>query len=229
MMHAETGRPRQLTPKLAIMKTFLRPCGIGLLCGALLTLAVNAIIAPLMFHSRSLGIPPETTGLFLFRQSLSGLAALMLIFGSLGVHLMQRDRAGRFGAVSFVFAFIGSCLLFAVEFTDVFVFYPLAGINLAALSAIDKHPLTSIGFASAAGVFALGWLLLAISVWRTGILPRWAAIAAAAGLVLIPLLQASPLHAWGAIIANGIFSVGLAGLGVAVAKRGPSALENPEK
>jgi hypothetical protein len=193
-----------------------RRCGIALVFAGTLTILINGIVAPFMLARH---LPPEvvpTTNIYLLRQSLSGLAALLLIFGCLGIHLVQREASGIFGAVAFVTAFIGGCLLFAVEFADVFILPAVAVASPETYVAIDKNPFMSIGFGSAAALFTIGWLLLAISVWRIRLLPRWAAITTFAGLFLIPILQA-PFGFPGGIAGNVVFGLGLMGLGFAVA------------
>jgi hypothetical protein len=199
------------------MKGFNRGCGLALLLGGALTILINVIISPLLFadHTSSVRM---TTRLFLLRQSASGLTALLLLFGCTGLHLVQRNASGKFGAAAFGVLFVGCALLFSVEFADVFVLRAVAQTNLDTLAAIDKNSLMNIGFASTAGLFAAGWLLLSISIWRTGVLPRWAAVTTSVGLLSIPLLQASPLHLSGAIAGNVVFGVGLIGLGHALAK-----------
>lgn len=196
---------------------FSRRCGVALVIAGALTILINVILTPLL-HGRQ--FPPAvvpTTTLYLVRQSLSGVAALLLIFGSLGIHLVQREASRVFGALAFVAAFIGGCLLFAVEFADVFVLPAVAVASPETYVAIDKNPFMSIGFGSAAGLFATGWLLLSISVWRIRLLPRWAAITTFAGLFLIPLLQA-PFGFPGGIVGNVVFGLGLMGLGRAMAR-----------
>jgi hypothetical protein len=48
---------------------------------------------------------------YLARQSASAVAALLFIFGSLGLYLAIREGSGVFGAVAFVTAFVGSCFV----------------------------------------------------------------------------------------------------------------------
>jgi len=45
------------------------------------------------------------------------------------------------------------------------------GVDLNGDSFYSTYTLT-IGFASAAGLFALGWLLLAISIWLTKVIAQ---------------------------------------------------------
>jgi hypothetical protein len=196
---------------------FNRRCGAALLFGGVLTILINAILSPLLLSEHSQPSLEPATTVFLVRQSASGLVALLLIFGSLGLHLAQRTASGVFGGIAFVTAFIGGCFLFGVEFTDVFVLRAVAQASADTYAAIDKNTFMTIGFASAAALFAIGWLLLSISVWRTGKLSRWAALTTFAGLFLIPALQAG-LGVVGAIVGNAVFGIGLAGLGWALTK-----------
>ena len=204
---------------------FSRGCGVALLLAGALTALINLILTPLL-HGQHL--PPEvvpSTNIYFLRQSLSGLAALLLIFGCLGIHFVQRSASGLFGAIAFLIAFVGGCLLFAVEFTDVFVLPAVARANAETYLAIDKNVFMSIGFAFVAGLFAIGWLLLSVTAWRTRLLPRWAAITTFAGLCLVPLLQAS-LGLPGGIAGNAVFGIGLIGLGFGVIKASPPFLNS---
>ena len=203
------------------MSGFTRGCGRALLFGGALVVLINVVITPLL--PRSQGSAAVMSGsIFLLRQSASGVAALLLLFGCLGLHLVQRTTSGVFGAAAFLIAFVGSSLLFAVEWTNVFVLRAVARTNADTLGAIDKNPLMNVGFATATGLFALGWFLLSISMWRARVLPRWAALATLAGLLAVPVLQAL-MGVTGAVAGNILLGVGLMGLGRAVARVSTSA------
>jgi hypothetical protein len=103
--------------------------------------------------------------------------------------------------------------LFAVEWADVFVLRTVAHINPATFAQLDRDAFSNIGFASAAGMFVLGWLLMSISVWRSGAVFRHGAKVTLSGLIAIPLLQAGPWKAVGAVVGNLIFGAGLLILG----------------
>ena len=196
---------------------FVRGCGLALAAGGALTILINLIFTPLLFRAN---IPPAivpTTQLFLLRQSTSALAALLIIFGCLGVglHLRQRTGPSVGSTAAFLAAFIGSCFVLAVEFCDVFVLRTVAQTNRDTYVAIDKSSFMNIGMASGVGLFALGWLFLSGNIWRLKLLPRWAALATFLGLILIPGLQ-TPFGVVGAMIGNAVFGSGLIGLGWAL-------------
>jgi hypothetical protein len=187
-----------------------------MLLGGATMILINVIVTPLLPRQEGSGIV-MTTGIFLLRQSASALAALLLLFGSLGLHLARGMGSGVFAKTAFLVSFVGCAFLFAVEWTNVFVLRAVAQSTPAALDALDRTPLFNTGFASAAGLFALGWLLLSVGVWRARVFPRWAAVTTMAGLVSTPALQATPLGIGGAIAGNVVFGVGLMGLGRALA------------
>jgi hypothetical protein len=198
------------------MKPFIRSCGVALCLGGALTILINVVISPLMPASKD-GAVVMLTNTYLLRQSASGVAALLLLAGSLGLHLAQRPASGWLGTIAFLVSFVGGCALFAVEFVDVFVLRAVAQVAPETVAPLDKAPLMNIGFASAASLFALGWILLSITAWKTKILPRRAAQATLLGLFLIPILQGT-LGLVGAIVANVVFGGGLIGLGWALIK-----------
>ncbi|HYJ04620.1 MAG TPA: hypothetical protein VEX43_05770 [Chthoniobacterales bacterium] len=198
------------------MTKFIRSCGFALCFGGALTILINVVISPFMPANQD-GAVVMLTDVYLLRQSASGVAALLLLAGSIGLHLAQRPASGWLGTIAFLFSFVGGCALFAVEFVDVFVLRAVAQIAPETVGPLDKSPLMNVGFASAASLFALGWILLSITVWKTKILPRRAAQATLAGLFLIPILQGT-LGLVGAIVANLVFGGGLIGLGWALTK-----------
>ncbi len=202
------------------MKGFLRSCGIGLVSGAILLILINVILSPpylrLLQEGETLF---RTSGIYALRLSAALFDALLLLFGCLGLHLGQRNASGRFGATAFLVAFVGTSLLFAIEWANLFVLRAVAQTSPDALAVIDKSPLMNAGFASGAVLFMLGWLMFLASIWRTRVYPRWAAITGLAGLLLIPLLAATPLGLAGQIIGNVVFAFGLLGLGRALAAK----------
>jgi len=201
------------------MNEFNRGCGIALTLGAVLLILMNVFLSPFYLQALQQGDAIfRTSGIYSLRISAALVDAALLLFGCLGLHLGQRDVSGKFGAVAFLVAFIGTTLLFAVEWANLFVLRAVAQTSPEALSMLDKSTLMTVGFASGVGLFALGWLLLSISIWRANVFPRWAALTTLAGMLLIPVLGATPLGTVGQIAGNVIFGSGLIGLGYSLAK-----------
>ena len=148
----------------------------------------------------------------------AGVTAILLLFGCVGVYLSQRDSAGVFGTTTFLIVFVGNSLLVCIEWSNVFVFRAVAQSYPEALSILDKSTLINIGFASAAGLFAIGWILVAVTTIMSKLFARWIPITVIAGLVLIPVLGATPLGLTGAIIGNTVFGLRIAAMGWNLAK-----------
>lgn len=201
------------------MNGFIRGCGRALFLGGALTILINAVATPLLPRHQGSAVV-MSTGIFLFRESASGIVALLLIFGCLGLHLAPGPHSSLFGITAFLVSFLGGALLFAVEWANVFVMRAVAETSPETLLNLDHHSLLNIGFGFAAGTFALGWLLLSVHVWRARVLPRWAPLSTVAGMLSIPALQAI-LGLTGAIVGNAIFGAGLMGLGRALSTRSP--------
>jgi hypothetical protein len=199
------------------MSSFIRRCGIALVLAGGLLIVINVIISPSYLRFLEQGEAAfRTSGPYLIRLSVAVVDAVLLLIGCLGLHLAQRHVSGKVGAVAFAVSFLGTCLLIAIEWANVFVLRPLAQTSPESLEGLGDSALMTAGFASGAVLFMLGWLLMAASVWRSKVLPAWAAATTAAGLLAIPALGATPLGQNGQIVGNVIFGLGLAGMGRAL-------------
>lgn len=95
-------------------RVFLRWTGAALAAGGALTFLINACLTPLLPRAVSFA---ETVAspIFPWRAGMAAAAAALLMFGSVGLYLRQAERAGRFGAVAFAVALLGSALVLATE------------------------------------------------------------------------------------------------------------------
>lgn len=204
------------------MSSFIRRCGIALVLGGVLLVAINVIISPSYLRYLEQGEAVFRTSFpYLIRLSAALVDAMLLLVGCVGLHLAQKHASGKFGAVAFAVSFVGTSLLVAVEWANLFVLRAVAQTSPEALERLGDSVLVTAGFASGAVLFMLGWLLFATSIWRSRVLPAWAAATTAAGLLALPALGATPLGRNGQIIGNVIFGVGLAGLGRALMRTPP--------
>ena len=199
------------------MKETKRIFGVALVLGGGLMILLNVFLTPLMPSDQGEEVL-RTSAIYLYRLSASLIAALLLLFGCFGVFLAQRKVVGVFGTVAFLVAFVGNGLLVGVEWSNVFVLRALAQSSPEALGALDESKLLMIGFVSAAGLFALGWILLAASVIKSQVFARWIPVTVIVGLVLIPALGATPLGLAGAIAGNVVFGLGIMAMGRDLAK-----------
>lgn len=196
-------------------RVFLRWTGAALAAGGALTLLVNTCLTPLLPRPASYA---ETAAslIFAWRQGFAAAAAALLVFGSVGLYLRQADRAGPFGAVAFVVALLGSALVLATEWVQLFAVRDFALRAPKTLTTLYSGPglsLFDIGAMVAVGTFALGWLALAVVTLRARVLSRSAAILVIAGFFATPLLQPLLPGVWGAIISNSVLGAGWFWLG----------------
>jgi hypothetical protein len=203
---------------------FLRWSGAALATGGALTLLINVALTPrLAAHAPF--TETAASPLFVWRQGASTAAAACLLFGAVGLHLRQASRAGWFGALAFVLAFLGGAMLLATEWAEVFVVHTLAlgaPQSLAALESGHGPTLYDLGSMIAFATFALGWIALAAATLRAGAFPRAAAWLVIVGLFATPLLGAALHGAWGAAVGNAILGAGWFWLGLDVARARPS-------
>ena len=184
--------------------------GMSLAAGGVMTLLINSGLTPLLRPDASFS-ETAASSVFLYRQGLSALAAILLLFGSVGLYLRQVEHSGRFAAVAFVIAFLGTALLLAAEWSQVFLVHDLALRAPDTLRLLDsgKGPsLYDIGTMVALSTFSLGWILLAISALRSGVFSRPAPILVIAGFLAIPLLGAVLPGVWGVVVGNGVLASG---------------------
>lgn len=196
------------------MDGVLRSCSLGLMLGGGALILINVFLTPAYLAAFKKGeAVARTSRIYLVRIAAALVDALVLSYGCIGLYLAQQHASGPFGTIAFNVAFIGNALLFALEWANLFVLRTVAQTHPDTLAGLDKSRLLTMGFASGAGLFMLGWLLLAASTWQINVLPRWASLSTIAGLILIPVLGATPLRTAGQVIGNVVFGVGLMGLG----------------
>ena len=196
------------------MNDYFRGCGLALILGGGLLIFINVGITPSYLATFKQGEAlARASGIYLLRISLALVDVLLLLFGSTGLYLSQKSVLGRFGSAAFLVTFVGTSLLFAIEWSNLFVLRPVAQTSPETLGLLDKSSLMSAATASGAGMFMLGWLLLAVSLWRGNLFPEWAVPATIVGILLIPILGVTPLGVFGQIIGNVVFGLGLIGFG----------------
>lgn len=206
---------------------FSRWTGLALACGGALTVLVNVGLSPFLDHGAPL-VDTAATSVFLWRQCVSALAVALLLFGSVGLYLRQAERAGRFGAVAFAMAFLGTALVLAWEWIDIFILRDLALRAPKTLQMLEESKglkLYDLGAVIPIGLFTLGWIALAASTYRVSPALRRAAGLVIAGFFAIPLLSAGLRSIWGGILGNVILGSGwfLLGLDPSASSRRPSS------
>jgi hypothetical protein len=201
----------------------VRWSGRALAAGGALTFLINAGLTPFLPRGTPF-VETAASVVFLWRQSLSAAAGVLILFGAVGLYLRQRGRAGRFGGVAFALAFLGSALLVAHEWTEVFLVRDLAlraPDALRSLEAPGRPGLYDIGAMTALGTFTAGWIALAVSTLRVTPSSRRGAWLVIAGFFAIPLLGAALPGAWGIVAGNAVLGAGWILLGADLLRADP--------
>ncbi len=191
--------------------------------GGLLEALLNLAFTPRIVS----GAPFEQTAAsmpFLWRQSLSAVAVMLLLFGCIGLYLAQEQRGKRFGAVAFVATFVGCTLVVAWEWVDIFVLRDLALKAPDALRTLEASKginAYDLGAIIPISLFTLGWLALAAWTWRVTPALRTPAALVVVGFFAIPLLSAALGPGWGGTLGNVILGSGLFLLGLGVRRVAP--------
>ncbi len=121
--------------------------------------------------------------------------------------------------MAFGLAFVGSTLLVATEWSQIFDTRDLALRAPAVLNELDSArglSLSNLGALIVILTFTVGWIALAAWTLRVGILPRPAATLIIAGFFLIPLLKMALPGLWGVVLGNGVLGAGWFWLGMSL-------------
>lgn len=190
--------------------TFSWWTGLALCAASVLTVAINAALTPQLPSGSFAQI--AASQIFLVRQSLASAAALLMLFGIIGLHVSRLGRVGVFGGFAFVLAVAGGAGLFSVEWNQLFTIRDFALHAPQSLNQVEDAPgLTpfDIGSLAAASGFFLGWLLLAISLWASKQYSRLSVALVLAGFIVAPLLSALRISgAWAAAGASLVIGAG---------------------
>ena len=164
-----------------------RAAGLALIGAGVLSVVVNSVLTPLLPRGTSFA-QTAASWVFAWRQGAASVCALLLLFGTVGLHLRLSERAGKPGAVAFGLAFCGSALLLGVEWAQLFDIRDFARGALDTLNALNatRGPsLSDIG----------GLIVLSIFSMVIG------------GFFLIPILQPPFPGLLGAIVGNVVLGV----------------------
>jgi|WetSurMetagenome_2_1015567.scaffolds.fasta_scaffold24800_2 hypothetical protein len=162
--------------------------GLSFLVAGLLFMVVSLVHAP---HLTVAAAELSSPGWVLIHVLL--MAALLLAFwGLVGLHIYQRERAGRLGLVAFALALCGTVLLAGSLFTEAFVL-PLIAVGgeglLGPSGTLFGAKLFTLPVLIAGASFYLGYLLVGLATLRAGRLPRHAGLVLSIGAPLAILLR----------------------------------------
>ena len=97
--------------------------------------------------------------------------AILVLFGLVGLLVRQLERAGMFGVVAFVVAFIGTASFVMGAMIEAFIIPFMALQNP---EIVDGPPPPGVGeaFLVITTLFSIGYLILGIATYRARVLPR---------------------------------------------------------
>jgi hypothetical protein len=150
--------------------------------------------------------------------------AILVLFGLVGLLVRQLDRAGLFGVIGFVTAFLGTASFVMGTMIEAFII-PYMGLQTPEI--MDGPPPPGVGeaFMVIMLLFAVGHALLGIATYRAGVLPR-----SVGALLLIGALAFQFLQQIGGIVLDldalwvggpVLLGAGLAWLGYSLWSRTP--------
>lgn len=111
------------------------------------------------------------------------IAAMLALFGLVGLYARQAEHAGVLGLAGFVLAFAGTALELASTWSETFALAALADVSPLLVS--DPSGRVAAGLYLAFPLFVGGWLLFAIATLRAGVLPQAPALALVLGVVAL--------------------------------------------
>ena len=118
------------------------------------------------------------TGAYHVASGLRLLSIVLLLWALVGIYGPQSRAAGTFGLWAFVAVFLGTALIVANTWAEVFVYPTLAQVapNVWSGPITDVSPYLSLGLTLSFPLFGIGLILFGVATIRAGLYPRWAAV-----------------------------------------------------
>lgn len=193
--------------------------GLSFLVAGMLFIIVSVIHLP---HTSVTAAEVNSPGWVLLHVSLM-VALLLAFWGLVGLHIYQRERAGRMGLIGFAIALCGTVLLTGSLFTEAFVLPLIARGGQELLNPagpLFSASLFTLPVLVAGASFYLGYLLVGLATLRAGRLPRHAGLVLSIGAPAAVLLRLfAPT--------GGIASIGVVAFGVGYMVLGYVLLTGP--
>ena len=171
------------------------------------------------------------TGILVANFAGTILATTLLIFGVIALYAYLANVRGRSWALGgMVFSIVGIGLELPAFGVDIYTFPVLGRMylngQLSAFVEISKalltNPVEDISFVLGSLLFlSVGFVLFGVAVWRSGILPKWAAVALAPSAFLIT----APPELWVVEVVGALLLIVGGGWIALNILRGPSARE----
>ena len=156
---------------------------------AVALLLSGALIAvPIVFHPSYADPQALTRPAWVPIHTALTIAAILSLFGLVGLYTRLRERSGWFGLIGFVLIFTGTALFVAVLSIESFVLPALASSASGQTLLDPAGPLFSgplnVFLLLTSGIFSLGCLLFCVAILRSGISGRWVGLLLLGGILL---------------------------------------------
>lgn len=194
-------------------KRFIRLCGAANIVGGV-AIAIFVLSHP---WGHFVGADVGVTRGWRIAHTFHFVGATSSLVGLMGLYAVQARRAGRFGLIAFLLAFVGTGMFVGSGMLTAFVWPMVAAQAPAAVEhggAMFAFPALA-SLALTAATLSVGYLLFAAASWRAGVLRRDAVLVWAVGgaLGMVPPQPLGPMP-WAGLVASGVvYSVGAVWLG----------------
>jgi hypothetical protein len=110
--------------------------------------------------------------------------AILILFGLTGLLARQLQRAGLFGVIGYVAAFVGTASFVMGAMIEAYII-PFMGLQNPALEEGPPPPGIGEAFLTIAILMTVGYILLGIATYRAGVLPRSVGLLLVIGAVVM--------------------------------------------
>jgi hypothetical protein len=166
---------------------------------------------------------PRRSPIFMWRQTVAVIIGLMLLFGSVGIYSRHRSRSALTMTLVFIAGFVGSALLVAHEWQELFLARDFA-INFPGVFARldDAQGLTPFDWGAmiAVSAFTLGWIALSIATMFSAPFSRWGGVLVILGIFAVPAMTVVLPMPYGPLIGSVIIAGGMVRLGLDLRRAG---------
>jgi hypothetical protein len=170
-------------------KTLIRCSGLSLVIGGIL-LFLARVMQVALFGDGGYAIQAESDNLWWTLGLPSVFGTIFLLPGITGLYARQADKAGLFGGVAFMAAFIGIALTAGGNWFFAFgskVFHDLSPELLEKNLTDPAWGILGPAYVGSVLVGGLGWLVMGLSLWKANVLPRSAVGGALVSMILAML------------------------------------------
>jgi hypothetical protein len=166
----------------------IKLCGLGSIVGGIMEILVR-VPQFIYFNDQPLSMMAKQPGFILLLGIPSLTASILILFGVIGVYIVQVKESGVFGLIAFVIAFIGVVLSVGANWTYAFV-SPV--ISQTASYLLEGDP-AGQGLINAIMisyfVAQIGLLVLGISMLRAKVFPRWVSFTLIGSILFVGILS----------------------------------------